>query len=243
MLSEQDEVKYRRQILLSEVGEEGQRRLQQARVLIAGLGGLGSAASIYLACAGVGNIRLVDCDTVSPSDLNRQFLYSEEDIGTVKVHCAKRRLQLLNSKSCIEAANDRIDEDNVYGLVDGCDIVVDCLDNFPARLALNSAAINGRLPLLHGAVLGFEGRVTTILPGKTPCMRCLYADAISLDEMPVIGTTPGVIGCIQASEAIKYIVGSGDLLVSRMLVYDGLSSRFREVFVERDPGCSVCQGV
>ena len=240
MLNEQEKARYHRQILLDEIGEEGQKKLKRAKVLVAGVGGLGCATSVYLASAGVGWMQIVDCDRVSLSDLNRQVLYSNKDIGKAKVDLAKARLESLNPEVHIEAVDEKISEGGVFKLAAGCDLIVDGMDNLPARYLLNRAAICCNIPLFHGAVHGFEGKVTTVIPGRTPCLNCLYRDTVPATEIPVIGTTPAVIGCIQANEVVKYIVGAGELLTNRILIYDGLSSRFREVSVARDTDCSEC---
>jgi len=240
MLSEQERDRYHRQILLDDIGEDGQDRLKEAKVLVAGIGGLGTAASCYLACAGVGHLRLVDCDKISLSDLNRQALYSTGDVGRLKVDVAKERLASINPHVEINVVSERITDRNAIDISTSYDLIVDGLDSLSARYLLNMAAIKNDVPLFHGAVYGFDGRVTTVIPGQTPCLKCIYEDALSAAELPVVGTTPAVIGCIQAAEVIKYITGSGELLTGRLVIYDGLSSRFREVAIERDPKCGEC---
>jgi adenylyltransferase/sulfurtransferase len=241
MLSERERERYSRQMLLAEVGEEGQARLKSARVAVAGVGGLGSAISMYLAAAGVGSIRIIDHDKVSLSDLNRQVLYTSEDVGRSKVDTAKERLTALNPEVNIEVVSDEVTSDSVIKLVAECDLIVDGMDNLPTRYILNHASVQLGIPLFHGAIYGFEGRATTVIPGRTPCLRCIYRDTMPVDKTPVIGTTPAVIGCIQATEAVKYVVGAGDLLLNRLLIYDGLGLSFREVAVERDPDCEECR--
>ncbi len=241
ILSEQEAARYDRQIMLAEVGKAGQERLKQARVIIAGAGGLGSASSIYLASAGVGRIRIIDCDKVAISDLNRQILYSDGDIGKRKVNLAKERLEALNPTIQVEAVGEAITENNVFELVADYNLIVDGMDNLPARYLLNRAALRRNIPLFHGAVYGFEGQATTIIPGKTLCLRCLYRETVPVSKTAVLGTTPAVIGCIQATEVVKYVVGIGELLTNRLLIYDGLSSRFREVGVKKDPECDECR--
>lgn len=241
MLSKQEAARYDRQIMLAEIGKAGQERLKQARVIIAGAGGLGSVMSIYLASAGVGRIRIIDCDKVALSDLNRQILYSDGDIGKRKVNLAKERLEALNPTIQVEAIGEAINENNIFELVADYNLIVDGMDNLPARYLLNRVAIRRNIPLFHGAVYGFEGQATTIIPGKTPCLRCLYHETIPVSKTAVLGTTPAVIGCIQATEVVKYVVGIGELLTNRLLIYDGLSSRFREVGVKKDPECDECR--
>ncbi len=238
MLSKRELARYERQIIMPDWGEAGQERLKKSRVLVAGVGGLGSAVLTYLAAAGVGKIRIIDCDRVELSNLNRQVLYSDNDIGKEKVACAKERLESLNPYIQIEAIGEVITEENVFDLVADYPIV-DALDNLPTRHLLNSVAVRRNLPLFHGAVHGLEGRASTIIPGKTPCLRCLYQGVVP-GKIPVVGITPGVIGCIQAAEVVKYIVGIGELLTNRLLIFDGLSLRFSEVSVNRDPKCTEC---
>jgi molybdopterin/thiamine biosynthesis adenylyltransferase len=239
MLSKQELARYERQIIMPDWGEAGQNRLKKSKVLVAGVGGLGSAVLTYLAVAGVGKIRIIDCDKVELSNLNRQVLYSDSDIGKEKVACAKERLESLNPYIQIEAIGAAITEDNVFDLVEDYPIV-DALDNLPTRYLLNSVAVRRNLPLFHGAVHGLEGRATTIIPGKTPCLRCLYQGVVP-GKIPVVGITPGVIGCIQAAEVVKYIIGIGELLTNRLTIFDGLSLRFSEVRVKKDPECKECR--
>ena len=232
--------RYDRQITLKGFGEERQKKLKKTRVFIAGTGGLGSPIATYLAVAGVGEMRIVDNDKVELSNLNRQILHWQRDIGRVKVDSASEKLVQLNSEARIESINETIAEDNVLGLVDGCDVIVDAMDNLPTRYLLNKVALDKRIPFFHGAVRGFEGRAMTIIPGKTPCLKCLYPEAPPPSKFPVVGVTPGVIGCIQAAEVIKYIVGVGELLAGRLLIYDGLNMKFTELRVSCDPDCTHC---
>jgi adenylyltransferase/sulfurtransferase len=239
MLTEDELVRYERQVMLPGWGEEGQEKLRKAKVVIAGAGGLGSAILSYLAVAGVGKIRVIDGDTVGLSNLNRQILHSEKDIGRKKVDSARDSLQSLNPHIEIEAIGEQITEDNVFELV-GDYPIVDALDNLPARYLLNRVAVQKKLPLFHGAVYGFDGRATTIIPGRTPCIKCLYKDVIQ-GKIPVVGVIPAVIGCIQATEVIKYIVGIGELLINRLLIYDGFGQKFSEASLKQDPRCEECR--
>ncbi len=232
--------RYDRQIMIDGFGEQGQRRLNKASVFIAGAGGLGSPAAVYLAAAGVGKLRIVDRDKVDLSNLNRQILHWDKDIGRVKVESAKDKLQMLNQDVRIEAIEETISEENVSELVDGCDLIVDALDNFPTRYLLNRFALEKGIPFFHGGVYGFEGRAMTVIPGKSACFRCLYKNGPSEFKFPVIGVSPGVIGCIQATEVIKYLVGIGELLTDRLLVYDGLALTFMEMKLNKDPDCEDC---
>jgi len=240
MLTGDERKRYDRQIMIRGFGEEGQEKLKQAKVLIAGAGGLGSPASLYLVAAGVGMIRIIDRDKVELSNLNRQVLHWDEDIGRRKVDSTAEKLEKLNRWVEIEAIEETITEDNVSQLVAGFDLIVDAMDNRPTRYLLNKAAIDNNIPLFHGAIYGFEGRAMTIIPGKTACLRCVYRGVLPEEKFPVIGVTPAVIGCIQATEVIKYIVGIGELLTNRLLVYDGLNLKFTEFRVKKDPNCAHC---
>ncbi len=241
MLTIEELERYKRQISIEGFGEEGQEKLKQAKVFIAGAGGLGSPVSIYLMAAGVGVIRIVDHDRVELSNLNRQVLHWDEDIGRRKIDSALEKLKRLNQGVEIEATEESITEANVLRLVVDFDLIVDAMDNLPTRYLLNKTALERNIPFFHGAVYGFEGRVMTIIPGQTACLKCVYRGRITPQEkFPVIGVTPAVIGCIQATEVIKYIVGIGELLTNRFLVYDGLNLKFTEFKVKKDPNCEHC---
>ena len=240
MLTTDELERYERQIIIEKFGEEGQEKLKRAKVFIAGAGGLGSATSIYLMAAGVGMMRIVDHDRVELSNLNRQILHWDEDIGKWKVDSALEKLKRLNKGVEIEATKATITEANVSQLVADFDLIVDAMDNLPTRYIVNKAALERNIPLFHGAVYGFEGRAMTIIPGKTACLRCLYRGVFPQEKFPVIGVTPAVIGCIQATEVIKYIVGIGELLTNRLLIFDGLDMKFKEFKVKKDPSCEHC---
>ena len=240
MLTADEREKYDRQIMISGIGEDGQEKLKRAKVVIAGSGGLGSAAAIYLAAAGIGTIRIIDHDTVELSNLNRQVLHWDKDIGRNKVDSATEKLSQLNRGVKIEAIRKTIDEANIASLVAGFDLIVDAMDNLPTRYILNKAAIDNNTPFIHGAVYGFDGRVMTVIPGETACLRCIYRGLTPQQKFPVIGATPAIIGCIQATEAIKYIAGIGKLLTNRLLAYDGLNMKFTELTVKKNPNCEHC---
>lgn len=241
MLTDNERERYNRQLMLPEVGEVGQGKLKRARVFIAGCGGLGSPAAVYLAVAGVGTIRLADSDKVEMSNLNRQVLHWDGDVNRRKVDSAADKLGKLNPDVKIEVVHERIDKSSVSRLVAGFDLIVDAMDNMPTRYLLNKAAVDNDISLFHGAVHGFEGRAMTVIPGQTACLWCLYRGGLPPQEkFPVIGVTPAVIGCIQANEAIKYIIGAGRLLTDRLLVYDGLGLGFTEIEVCRDQYCEHC---
>ena len=240
MLTPSEIERYDRQIMMGEIGQEGQERLKRSRVFIAGAGGLGSPIASYLTAAGIGMIRMIDHDHVALSNLNRQILHWEEDIGRKKVDSAKKKLTNLNSAVEIETIGETITEDNVSRLVDGCDVIVDAMDNLSTRYILNRCAIERNIPFFHGAVHGFEGRVMTIIPGKTACLRCMYRGPVPQEKFPVIGVAPAVIGSIQATEVIKYLVGIGKLLTNRLLFYNGLEVTFSEFTVNKNPNCDHC---
>jgi adenylyltransferase/sulfurtransferase len=221
-------------------GEMGQEKLKQAKVFIAGAGGLGSPVAIYLAVAGVGQIRIVDRDVVELSNLNRQILHWDKDVARGKAESAGEKLQQMNSDIKIEVIAESITEDNILKLVGDCQLIVDAMDNFPTRYLLNKAALKREIPLFHGSVYGLDGMVSTIIPGETACFRCMFPEPPPAATFPVVGVTPGIIGCIQATEVIKHIVGIGELLKNRLLVWDGLSTKFRELTVNKDPHCRDC---
>jgi len=241
MLTPSELERYERQIMIEGVGREGQERLKRAKVVIAGGGGLGSLVAIYLVAAGVGTVRLMDCGRVELSNLNRQVLQWDEDIGREKVVSASEKLKRLNPEVEIEAISGRITKANISKFVCGFDLIVDAMDNMPTRYLLNKVALQNNIPFFHGAVDGFEGRAMSIIPGKTACLRCVYRGLTApRQKFPVIGVTPAIIGCIQATEVIKYIVGIGKLLTNKLLLYDGLNMKFTELRVTRNPNCEDC---
>lgn len=240
MLTDKERKRYDRQIMIDEIGEKGQEKLKKGRVFIAGAGGLGSPIAIYLSAAGVGTIRIVDHDTVELSNLNRQILHWDENIDMKKVDSASEKLSALNPSIRVEGICETIGEDNVSDLVDGYDLIVDAMDNLSTRYILNKEALDRNVPFFHGAVSGLEGRAMTVIPGKSACLRCGYKGPVTREKFPVMGVAPAIIGAIQATEVIKYIVGIGDLLTNRLLRYDGMNMRFTEFKVERNPRCDHC---
>jgi adenylyltransferase/sulfurtransferase len=240
MLDATELERYDRQILIPEIGKQGQELLKKARIFIAGAGGLGSPISIYLAAAGVGKIRLVDCDVVDATNLNRQVLHWEKDIGRMKIQSASEKLKNLNPYVAVDTVGDVITAANVSRLIEGFDAVVDAMDNLPTRFLLNKAAVDRKIPFFHGAVRGFEGRVMTILPGRSACLRCMHREPVPPERFPVVGVAPGLVGVLQATEVIKYFVGKGRLLTNRLLLFDGLDCSFTEFRVRRDPNCDHC---
>jgi len=243
MLTEDELTRYDRQIIIRGFGEAGQEKLKKAKVFIAGAGGLGTIIATYLAAGGIGTIRIVDNDTIELSNLNRQVLHWDDDTGRDKVDSAREKLTKLNRHVKIEAIKENIVEANVSPLVTGFDAIVDALDNLQTRYLLNKAALVLNIPFFHGAVSNFEGRAMTIIPGKTACLKCLYRGAYPEQKFPVIGVTPAIIGCIQATEVIKYLIGMGQLLTNRMLVYDGLNLKFIEFAVNKDQNCEHCKSL
>jgi molybdopterin-synthase adenylyltransferase len=238
MLSQRERERYRRQILL--FGEEGQERLKRAEIFIAGAGGLGSPIAMYLAVAGIGTITIADMDVVDQSNLNRQILHYDRDIGRKKTASAEEKLTAINPDITIRALDGRIDETNAGALVGNADGIVDAMDNYTTRYLLNDTAIAKKIPLFHGAIRGFYGQATTIIPGTTPCLKCIFPKAPPAEVFPVVGVTPGVIGTVQATEVLKYLLKSGDLLSGRLFVWDGLQAKAEEIAVERNPGCDTC---
>jgi molybdopterin/thiamine biosynthesis adenylyltransferase len=235
--------RYARQMLISGWGEETQRVLKASKVFVAGAGGLGSPVSVALALAGIGTIRICDCDVPELSNLNRQFLHDDSRLGMNKAESARQSLSRLNPTIRVEAIPERIEDSNVDRLVGDAALILDCLDNFPTRFTLNRAALRKRIPLVHGSIWGFEGRVSFFHVPDTPCLACLFREAPPREVFPVLGATPGITGMIQAMEAIKYLAGVGTLLKGRLLCCDYLDMRFFEVKVRRDPGCPACSGL
>jgi adenylyltransferase/sulfurtransferase len=241
MLSNRELERYKRQILL--FGEVGQETLKNSKIFIAGAGGLGSPVSIYLAVAGIGTLVIVDNDTVELTNLNRQILHGDSDIGRKKTESARETLTRLNPDIEIIVKDATIDESNISSLVGNSQGIVDALDNFPTRYLLNQTAFEKNIPLFHGAIRGLYGQVTTIIPGKTPCLSCIFPHPPPKEVFPVVGLTPGLIGTVQATEVVKYLLVTGDLLTNRLLLWDGMQCRCEEVLVERNPGCPVCSGI
>ena len=240
MLTKYDQRRYDRQIMIPEIGERGQAKLKKAVVCIAGAGGLGSPIALYLAAAGVGDLRIVDNDTVTLSNLNRQILHGDDDIGKNKVASAADKLQRLNPTVKLECLTETISATSAMNLARGADLLVDALDNLETRILLNQTALELEIPLIHGAVNGFEGRAMTVIPGETACLGCMLRGMPAQEKFPVIGVTPAVIGAIQATEVIKYITGAGRLLAGRLLRYDGLKLEFSEFKIKKNPECNCC---
>jgi len=239
--------RYSRHILIPEVGAEGQKRLLASRVLLIGAGGLGSPASLYLAAAGVGTLGIVDDDVVDESNLQRQIAHSTERLGEPKAESARRTLEALNPDVSVHTFEERLTSENVDRILgEGWDVIVDGADNFPTRYLLNDASVWHGIPVVHGSIFRFEGQTTVFKPGDGPCYRCLFPEppppelAPSCAEGGVLGVLPGIVGSLQASEALKLLLGIGDSLVGRLLLFDALSTTFTEITLRRDPACPVC---
>lgn len=240
MLSPHDLERYGRQISIDEIGREGQDRLKKSKVLIFGAGGLGSPAALYLAAAGVGTLKIVDNDTVTLNNLNRQILHGDTDIGELKVDSARRRLTTLNSRIVVETSASSITSKNAADIMKGCCVAVDALDNFETRYVVNKVAVEHNIPLVHGAVEGFEGRALTVVPGRGACLRCMHGESPEPSEFSVAGVAPAVIGAVQAAETVKLLLGMGKPLVNRLIVFDALDMKWTEFSVKPDPECSHC---
>ena len=245
-LTAQQRARYSRHIILDEVGEAGQARLLRSRVLLLGAGGLGSPAALYLAAAGVGTLGIVDLDVVDASNLQRQILHATSRLGMPKVDSAEMAIRDLNPDVLVIKFEERLDSSNVERIFAGFDVIVDGCDNFPTRYLVNDASVFMNIPVVHGSIFRFEGQVTTFVPRVGPCYRCLYPEpppahlAPSCAEAGVLGILPGIIGTMQATEAIKFLLGQGQLLQGRLVCYDSLRMKFRELKLRRDPACPIC---
>jgi molybdopterin/thiamine biosynthesis adenylyltransferase/rhodanese-related sulfurtransferase len=246
-LTSEQRARYSRHLLIPEVGEEGQQKLLNARVLLIGAGGLGSPSSLYLAAAGVGTLGIIDADVVDDSNLQRQIVHSTNTLGEPKVQSAKRTIEALNPDVKVIPYEERLTSENVERiLADGWDVIVDGADNFPTRYLVNDASVWHDIPVVHGSIYRFEGQVTVFHPHEGPCYRCLYPSppppelAPSCAEGGVLGVLPGIVGSLQASEAIKLILGAGETLTGRLLLFDALHTTFDEVLVRKDANCPVC---
>jgi len=246
LMSKAQAKRYSRHMLVPEVGEAGQFKLLDSRVLLIGAGGLGSPAAYYLAAAGVGTIGIIDADVVEESNLQRQILHNTDRIGQYKAESARETIEALNPDVKVITYIERLDESNVARIIADYEVIVDGTDNFPTRYLLNDAAILANKPVVHGSVFRFEGQLTVFKPDEGPCYRCLYPEpppmalAPSCAEAGVLGVLPGIIGLLQATETIKLLLGIGDPLVGRMMTYDALASEFNELRLFRDPECLAC---
>ena len=243
--SEQIE-RYSRHIILPEVGGAGQQKIMKGKVLVLGAGGLGSPAALYLAAAGVGTLGIVDNDKVDITNLQRQVLHFTGDVGRSKTESAAEKLRKLNPEIKVNEYNMKISSENIRDLIKEYDIVVDGTDNFPTRFLVNDACYFEKKPLVHGAILRFDGQVMTIIPDEGPCYRCIYREPPPVGMVPscqqagVIGSVAGIVGTIQANEAIKILLGVGETLKERLLVIDALAANFRQIKTKKDPRCPLC---
>ena len=245
-LSAEQRERYSRHLLLPEVGAEGQQKLLDAKVLLLGAGGLGSPAALYLAAAGVGTLGIVDNDVVDVSNLQRQVIHSTERVGVSKVDSAEETIRGLNPDVKVEKYAVRLGPENIMEIIEGYDVVVDGLDNFPTRYLLNDASVRLKIPVVSAAILGFEGQLWVFKPYDGPCYRCLFPYPPPAELAPscgangVLGVLPGTMGLLQATEVIKLILGEGNPLIGRLLLYDALEASFSEVRIPRDPQCPIC---
>lgn len=243
MLTEEETRRYSRQLQLPEIGLEGQARIAAGRVLVAGLGGLGSIAAYYLAAAGVGHLRLVDRDRVALENLNRQILHSTEDIERPKAESAAEKLRRLNPHCRTEAVETTIEDQNVETLIEGCAVIFDATDNLRTRQVLNSASVKNGMPFVYGGISGWEGMVSTFLPGRTSCFGCLFppqADTAESEPPPALGPTAGLVASLQCLETLRLLIGSAPQLAGRLLRFSGTTMEFRTLPIERNPHCPVC---
>ena len=245
-LTRDEILRYSRHLIMPEVGIEGQQRLKDASVLLIGAGGLGSPLGLYLAAAGVGRLGIVDFDTVDFTNLQRQIIHRTEDVGRLKVESAKERINAVNPDVDVTAYNTKISRENIMELIRPYDIVIDGTDNFPTRYLVNDACVFQKKPNIYGSIFRFDGQATVFYPFKGPCYRCLYPEppppgmVPSCAEGGVLGVLPGIIGVIQATEAVKLIIGRGEPLIGRLLLYNALKMEFREVKLKRSADCPVC---
>jgi len=245
-LSAEQRERYSRHILIPEIGESGQRKLLEARVLLLGAGGLGSPIALYLAAAGVGTIGVVDNDVVDLSNLQRQVIHTTERIGVAKVDSAEQSIKALNPDVEVVKYQTRLDASNIMEIIAGWDIIVDGVDNFPTRYLLNDASVRLQIPVVSASILGFDGQLSVFKPYDGPCYRCLFPVPPPAELAPscgangVLGVLPGTMGLLQATEVVKLIVGAGEPAIGRLLLYDALAATLTEVKVRRDPACAVC---
>ena len=238
--------RYGRHLLLPEVGPEGQQKLLDAKVLLLGAGGLGSPAALYLGAAGVGTLGIVDNDVVDVSNLQRQVIHTTDRVGALKVDSAAEAINAINPDVNVVKHNVRLDASNIMDILPNYDIVVDGLDNFPTRYLLNDASVRLKIPVVSAAILGFDGQISVFAPYEGPCYRCLFREPPPAELAPscgangVLGVLPGTVGLLQATEVIKLIIGQGDPLIGRLLLYDALGTTFTTVKIKRDPECPIC---
>ena len=244
--SEEQINRYSRHILLPEVGGKGQKKLAKARIFVVGAGGLGSPVALYLAAAGIGTIGLIDSDVVDLSNLQRQVLHHTPDVGRAKVMSAKEKILALNPDVKVETYEDHLTSHNALELISQYDVIIDGVDNFPAKFLINDACFFAKKPLVHGGILRFDGRVFTIIPNQSACYRCIFKEppppglVANCQEAGIIGVVAGIIGTIQATESLKLILGIGQPLTDRILDFNAQTTNFREIRTKRNPNCQLC---
>jgi molybdopterin-synthase adenylyltransferase len=243
-LTQEEKLRYSRQIIIPEIGETGQKKIKEARIFVAGIGGLGSISSYYLTAAGVGHLKIIDKDKVDCSNLNRQIIHWSNNLGEWKSDSGVAKLRSLNPNCSIEAIHTEITEENCVDLIGDCSVIVDAMDNMKTRRILNAASIKNGIPYVYGGVHQLDGIASTFIPGKTPCLECVFPGDRPDSATPpgILGPVPGVIACIQAIEAIKIITGMDGLLTGRLLFFCGFDMTFREFKISRDPQCRICGG-
>ena len=239
-LTPHERERYNRQILIPGWGEEGQEKIRDATVFIAGAGGLGSPAALYLAAAGVGCIRICDCGKVELSNLNRQILHVDRDISRRKADSAEETLRGVNPLVKVIGLKEKIDRKSIDGLVAGAQIIVDAADNYETRYVLNEFSIHKGIPFIHAGLYAMSGQITFIHSPDTPCLRCIFPQAPPPETFPIVGATAGIIGSMEALEALKYLAGIPNLLKNKLLIMEGNPPSFQEIIIERDPECLVC---
>ncbi len=240
MLTEEELQRYHRQVMIDGWDVPGQEKLKQSKVFVAGAGGLGSAAILYLASAGVGTLTICDCGTVGPSNLNRQILHTHERLGFSKVESAARALESTNPDTGVVGFNEKLDRSNAQRLIGDSQLILDCLDNWETRFALNEAAVAMRIPMIHAGVAGFRGHITFLDPPRTPCLACFQPSRPPGPVIPIAGCTCGVLGSMQAMEALKFLTGIGRPLKNELLFFDGAGMKFETMELGKNPDCPVC---
>jgi adenylyltransferase/sulfurtransferase len=240
-LTSEERLRYQRQLIMPEIGAEGQERLKRAKVFLCGLGGLGSVSAYYLVAAGIGHLRVVDMDVVELQNLNRQILHGQDDVGIPKIDSAKYKLERFNGAVQIDTFHKELREENALDLVGDSELIIDATDNLKTRKILNRVSLNKGIPLILGGVEGFNGMVTTCIPGESPCFECIFPSDQSNDKtIGVLGPVPGFVASVQSLEAIKVILGRGKPLKGRLLLISGADMTFKEIKVDKNPECPVC---
>ena len=240
--------RYSRHILLDSVGVEGQQKLLGSRVLIVGAGGLGAPAAMYCAAAGIGTIGIVDADAVEVSNLQRQIIHFTDDLGSAKVSSAREKMEAINPDVTVEPVKAFVNASNIVDIIEGYDFVIDGTDNFATKFLINDACVMQGIPFSHGGILRFNGQTMTVLPKESACYRCVFHKPPPKNMIPtcseagVLGAVAGMLGTVQAAEALKYITGAGDVLADALLTFDALPMNFRKVRLKRNPNCAVCSG-